>query len=659
MIETALYVAPQGQWLTANEVMRTFEDVAGRQTLQVQTVVQGLTRLVENGRAEVRRVPQYAYRLSRSAMEDLAREFQDSSERFDRVLHRLYDGAIGEHQVRALAPFFLELMCEFFSHLGTQWAKYLAGENFHAPLAFEVIERIIPKKLEKFGIKESCHGDLTRRTLSFFQRRDPDFDYLKFSLGQSFYVARLLGMEGKDYLSKEIFADKTLYLDSSVVIPALLGSSRHYEVFRDLQRVCKTLHITLCVARPTVDEVRNVAAAQEQMAPTLYDQVPASLSAKVRGDFFQTYRALKTVKADATPEEVFRPFRNLPETIQSVLGAEIIDDENFVKIPYSRNFASLREVFQEASQAVRHTPKTNNALSHDGVVFSFLSSIAENAPDQTWIVTRDVSLPTAWRKLQPAGIRIRAFLLDGLLQCISPFIVEENVKSFSELFSDAITAQLLPQSRIFDIDDFLLFQDIEVDCSQLTDEEVQEGLLQVKKHVLHGASYRHKDLAAAAYELRRFFTKRTERYESLTAEKQRLEGLIGSMKRAMAEDNQRHSAEIEDLKAKHASDLNNLQERLSQVEQREIDSVSKKRVRLTLAKKVISVVGLVGIDWGIGRLALRYGGGENAWMRIASFSPFFLVSLGLWLVLVKKVLFRTESLRQVFSSWAEIKDLMP
>lgn len=659
MIETALYVAVQGQWLTASDVMRTFADVAGLQTLQVQAVVDGLSRLAEKGRADVRRVPQYAYKLSTSATQELEREFRDSSARFDRVLHRLYDDAIPQNQVLSLAPFFIELMCEFFSHLGTQWAKYLAGEHFHAPLALEVIEKIIPKKLEKFGVRESCRPDLTRRTLGFFQQRDPDYDYLKFSLGQSFYVARLLGMEGKDYLSKEIFADKTLYLDSSVVIPALLGSSRHYEVFRDLQRVCKALHITLCVARPTVDEVRNVAAAQEQIGPTVYDQVPASLGARVRGDFFQTYRVLKTTKPDATPDEVFRPFHNLAETIESVLGAEIIDDESFAKIPYSRDFATLKQAFQEASQAIRRTPKFNNALSHDAVVFSFLASGAETSPDQTWIVTRDLSLPTAWSKLQPNGVKIRAFLLDGLLQCISPFILEENVKNFSELFSDAITAQLLPQTRIFDIDDFLLFQDIEVDCNQLTDEEVQEGLLRVKQHVLHGASYRHEDLGPAAYELRRFFTKRTERHDSLTAEKHRLESVIASMKTAIDAANQRHSSEIADLEAKHAADLNILQQRLSQMEQRENDAALKTRDWLTLAKKVFSLLGLGGIQWWLCRLALKYGAGQNAWMRLGSFSPFFLIGFGVWLILIKKVFFRRERLKDVFSSWAEIKELMP
>lgn len=356
---------------------------------------------------------------------------------------------------------------------------------------------------------------------------------------------------------------------------------------------------------------------------------------------------------------MFEPFHDLAEAIRTALGAEIVDDENFEKMPYSPNFIAAKEVFQEASRAHRHFEKFSNALSHDAVVFLSLGATARATPDQTWMVTRDASLPSAWTRLQPEGITIRAFLLDGLLQCISPFIVEEDVKNFSELFSEAITAQLLPQVRVFDIDDFLLFQDIELDCKELTDDEVQEGLSRVKKHVLHGASYRHEDLAPAAYELRRFFATRKERYELLTKEKERLEHAIVGFEGAIEELDRHHSKELVSLGEKHASDVRDLEQRLGEFEEREARLVLKKKRRLLLMKKSACLLSLVGIEWVIIKLGIKLGEGTNLAMRIASFWPYLTTGALVWLAIVKLVFFRRDRLRDVFPTLAEIKDLSP
>jgi hypothetical protein len=660
MIETALFVAPKEHWWTATDVIESFKQIAGLQTLQVQAVIDGLDRLAERNRVEVRKTaPQYTYRLLLAASKDISHEFDESSSRLDRVLTKLYGGVIGSRTPQSMAPFFLELMCDFFSHLGSQWANYIGGEHSRSPVAFEAADKTLGKKIEKFKFDEKLRPDIARRTLHFFQVADPDFDYLKFSLGQSFYVARLLGMEGKDYLSKEIFADKTLYLDSSVVIPALLGSSRHYEVFRDLQKVCKLLRIKLCVTRPTVDEIRRVAASQEQEASTLYERVPASLNDRVRGDFFHAYAALKRTNPSAVALDVFKPFHELTDTIRATLGAEIVDDASFEKIPDLPNFEKVKDAFQEASESLRHLTKRNNALTHDAVVFLFLDGTSSTTPDRTWMVTRDVSLPRAWSKLQPTAICIRAFLLDGLLQCISPFIVEGDVKSFSELFSEAITTQFLPQSRLFDIDDFMLFQDIEMDCTELTDEEVQEALLRVKQHVLHGASYRHEDLGPAAYELRRFFIKRKERYELLTAERQRLEAAIAALEKVVEEGRQQHSTEISGLKEKHATEVGVFEKRLADLEEREKHRMSKRKGLLSMLKKIACLSVLIAIEWYIGKAALKFGAGDNRAMRIASFSFYLALGAVAWLTLTKLLFFRKDQLRDVFPALAEIKDLSP
>ena len=204
MVETVLFAASPDRWSSATDVVNAFEEIGGLRTLRVNNVVDGLTRLVENGRAEVRKeAPQFTYRLLPAATKQIEREFLEGSARLDRVLNKLYKDLIPDKNPQTLAPFFLEFVCDYFSHLGSHWADYLSGGSSLPPIQLETVERLLARKLDKFNVDPALRPGMMRRSIQFLQQTDPDFDYLKFILGQSFYVARLLGIDGKDYLSEE------------------------------------------------------------------------------------------------------------------------------------------------------------------------------------------------------------------------------------------------------------------------------------------------------------------------------------------------------------------------------------------------------------------------------------------------------------------------
>jgi hypothetical protein len=262
MIENALFVGMSGEWFTTADIFEAFKQIGGLTTLRLTETEECLSHLIAAKRVEGRTIDgQRQYILAATTLHEIGEDFYSASQLFERVLKTLYGDIHSDPS--SLAPFFLEIVCDAFSILGAQWAAYLSGESMHALLELGSLEGLVERKVKK---------------------SDPDFDYLKFSMGQSFYVAKLLGIESTDYLSREIFADGILYLDSSVVIPALLGESRHHYVFQELKKVCARLGIRMCVTRLTVDEVRGVAADQLRIAPTVFDQVPASLTAQVRGE---------------------------------------------------------------------------------------------------------------------------------------------------------------------------------------------------------------------------------------------------------------------------------------------------------------------------------------------------------------------------------------
>jgi predicted nucleic acid-binding protein len=641
IIQNALFLAKPDEWFSPHQIMEVFREIGGLPTLRLREIENGLQRLEDDGNVH-KRIGGISpkYKLSDSAANDVDLSFQEGVRRFERVLISLFSDLEIDARQNILSSVFLEFTCDVFRALGAQWATYLKGDPLHSLIDLVQIENIANNKTHKYGIPASARADVCRRCISFFQKTDPDYDFLKFTLGQSFYIMHLLGVEGKDLLSQEIFSNGKLYLDSSVVIAAMMEESKHHRVFHELIKICQRLGISLCLTRPTADEVRAVAAQQEEIAPSLYDAVPDELSPQVSGDFFETYRAMKAVRPDASVDELFRPFHKLSETLESNFDARVVDDEKFQEFEGLPEFPKIVDILQEASASVRRRPKFKNALAHDAKVFLFLRNEVKQPTDKVWLVTRDSSLPRAWSRLQPKGLAIRCFLLDGLLQSISPFVIDEGeIREMSQVFSKVVAAQLVPQGKLFEIDDFMLFQELDLDCHEMPLEEVEESLHAVKQNVLKGATYRRENFEEAAYEVRRVLVKREERLGVVSKERNELE------------------KKIVRLEQDHRGVVEALQSKVDALEDKE-RRVAQKRIAWHLFLRKFAAISLLLVSyWYVGKSALYWGEGRSIALKLISFTVVFVVDTWLIAIVAKLLLFRRQRLTNTFRTWTEVKNL--
>lgn len=649
MIENALAVAREDEWFTPSEILDVFREIGGMPTLRLNEIGTGLARLLKSDRVEAKiQKPQNAFRLTKLASDEVQADFTESSRRLERILRSLYRGVLDHYPLDNLARFFLEFACEVFRLLGSQWVSYLKGDNFRSLVDLSDVERIADEKIRKYDFNPQLRKDIRRRSIEFFQNLDPDSNQLRFALAQSFYIGQLLGVEGRDLLSEEIFADGTLYLDSSVVIPALLPSSRHHAVFKELCGVCKRLRIRLLVARPTIDEVRKVAADQERLAGTLYEKVPQNIAASVKGDFFHFYLIAKQVDPESSTESLFAPFHRLSETLRETFGIETVDDVQFEEFEWSVEFNGVAEAIQKSSVSVRKREKFRAALSHDSKIFMFLRSQCSSPEEKVSFLTCDSSLPSAWAQLQSEDFRTRCFTLDGLLQSISPFVTTESEASdFSEVFSQVIAAQLLPQGKLFDIEDFMLFEDLDLDCRELPEAEVRDALLAVKEHVLKGAAYRHESLEEAAYELRRFFAQTDKRIAGLIKERERLQSELEERERRMQREQLEHSKQIGEAR-----------EEISELLRKEGERGRRRSSLRMLAKQAIALVVITIVLLGVTVAADKWGEGRNLFQRAESSWHLYCGALFATVLIMKVSLFRKQPLRDVFAAWAELRDLV-
>lgn len=415
-------------------------------------------------------------------------------------------------------------------------------------------------------------------------------------------------------------------------------------------------HSGLCVSS-YVDEVRNVAAIQERLAPEVYDLVPEGLTKCVKGVFFKTYRSAKALKPELTFGEFFEPFQNLSAYLD-LLNIKVVDDARFEAFRNSSEIELVIETLQRSSEEHRKRQKYKNALLHDAVMFRYLRSITEeNSSEKIWFVTRDISLPHAWSKFQTDRSDYRCFLLDGLLQAIAPFVSGTVGTEVSELFGQVVATQILPQTRLFDVDDFKLFRDLEIDCREMDEETVQDALTSIKRHVLKGATYTRANLEESAYELRRVFARHKQNAATWVHERDRLETRVDELNSKITEIERSNHSQMEESDRKHEAQLDEFQRKLDLKEEsirtlaaaHERENLKQKRLGAFILGCLVTCVVVV--------IALNYGEGDTWLKKLVNFKDWYPLAFLVWLFGAKLLFFRNQSLKLAFPNLSEIREI--
>jgi hypothetical protein len=627
-------------------------DVCGRlqdrkAPLRFNEVRNAIGRLRQRGRvllaADTR--PQ-KYFLGDEAAAELAREIGEANARIQRIVAGLYAGVAIDP--RKLRGFLLRVLCELFARFGKEWVRIAVGrvemKDIFDPTD---VRRILVEAAKWAAIEKSDRNLLFARTLQFFRDDEPDYRLLKFTLGQSYFIAQLLAMDIPfDPLSTEIFSGSVFYLDTNAVIGALLPGAARFRAFQELVGICRRLGATLVVARPTLDETRSVVAYEQTEVSKVYDQVPPHLVERTYGDFFQTYVAGKRDNSAFRVDEVFRPFEHLSKTLSDQYGIEIVDDTLFERLRESKDIEKVKQVVFRKSRDVRRKRKGDGATEHDAVLYLFVQS-QRVTNSKTRLITLDRSLPAVGLELSPGELSF-ALTLDGFLQSLSPFVSIENELDFATVFSRLIDKQVFPQDLLYDIRDYLVFEDIGLSCRQIPQEDLDEALYILKTKVLRGDHYTREDFNQASYEFRRLFTCRYLQREELLATKeaeiQRVRDAHSREKRELADEAERRLREKEERLQQEIDGLRRSSEALQgQVEK---DRLQRMR-RVKLAKRVLVGAvffgGMASTIW----LSLQFGEGTNPWQKVKDFWQYHLGVVALTQLVVSLLLPEDDILRRL------------
>lgn len=531
-VEQLLALLDKGDGVTVAQIEEqgTLPTVVGNLGFSRSEIEQSLGRLAAQGLLDHGYTsPDSKCRLSEEATQRVWRAQNEAQSRIGRVVDRVFRDMEGG-AARYLSPF-VEFLCQVFSQLGDAYVRQIrqeitSDELLSFPSIHESVHAVASRHPE---IDEPAFRDAV---FGFMREVDPDYDSIKWNFAQNYYVAKVLGLDPSGYLlSKEVFGEASLYLDTNILIHALADKAQHHGSFEALSSACGKLGIELHVCQVSLDELGRTVDYHCSVLPEVVVQIPPDTVPKVRGMFFELYRGNAASEEPKDLSELFSAFHSPMDTLGDVYGVKLVDDLWFHEAEKHQATLDLVSLIRQEYFVRRRRPKRSGSALHDALVLQWIDNERSHHP-WTWLVTLDTTLPTIVVKNDKETRRPPALTLDALLQWLSPLgYTSDNEAEFAAIFSEAISYQLL-SSNFFDIRDFHMFAKMDWSCRQLPAKDVEDCIRYIRANASDLDPSNPGDREKLARELGKFFADPSREYHR---EVQRLEAELAEMRKEVGD----------------------------------------------------------------------------------------------------------------------------
>lgn len=482
--------------------------------------------------------------------------------------------------------------------------------------------RVAPEKVAQ--VVESLQPRVStadRETLEFglrriFEESTPEFDWLKWTFCKNYYLARAMGVGADaDVLSVSLFSESTFYLDSNLLIVALDPTSLHYAAIHQIISGLRRIGAELQVLRVTIDEIRDVAQSQSKNLDNVLRQIPDRLLPKVSGIVARAEAKHRADPSAPSPQDVLQRLEDAERLLSVELGLEVVDDPWFEEASNSEEIRKYAEHLRVHYDAFVRSGrrKSHSAALHDALALRWAS---ERTKGDSYFLTLDSSLPTSgkYRDATAADRRSAAFLAYGLLPWLG--VTGEEDDAVSESYSALLAAQLLSAQGRFRLQEFRILAELEMECSSLPAEDVEQCLLYLRREARHVDLAKAEDREKVNGLIKGFFASPDRKYlAEVSALREELEA---------ARDN------LNELEKQRTREVEGKQKKVEELESRNRRERAKGRLLISAALYALMLVTCIVI-------ASQFGDGENIFQQIGDLwwlfgvVTFFGLSLARWL----------------------------
>lgn len=510
ILEQILFVADTGNGLSLQKIQDIFSSETGNYVISSHDIEDFLRRLAGKKRVELPIGKNKLYKLSEEARQELGLIKHQAEVRFNSAVSRLFKNAKEGFSVYN-SPFF-NFLCTIFSKLADEYVRVIKGdikgdEFLSRPFVSSAFEQV-----EK-DFKSIDHPLFRKAVVSFFQDRDPEYDAIKWNMVQSYYIAKALGLDPSGaLLSTEVFGGAVFYLDTNIIIPALEPKDKHHKGFLIFNKICKQFGISLKVCQISLTELQKLISYQRELIEKVTEQIPDETASKIESTFYKIYCEKKALSEVVNIDELFASFDSPIDSLKTLFNVDLEDDVWFDEAKYKPDTMSFAEKLKSKYIAMTGRSKKDGAALHDAILLLWLQKLKQENGGNFWLVTGDRSLPGSVPK--DTSIESLAITMDALMQWISPIAVPEDEEdSFTAIFAELIKNRILPQEKIFGLEDFRIFSEMHMSCKGYPAKDVEECIRYIKINAPLLDPSDPKDREKLSYNVSKFFTAPGREYQ--------------------------------------------------------------------------------------------------------------------------------------------------
>lgn len=593
-VEHSLYTPERGEGSATNDIQDNLHTIL-KVNIGIHEISSSLERLIANEKVEpyeetiegikVKGGKRRLYRLLSTSSKDIEKLERESTNRFNSVCRRLFKET-GQEWKAYSEPFF-KFLASIFSRLAGENYRMIRGElpsyELTSTVAFKSALKSVKKDLK------SLDTQLFENAIeNFFRSPDPEYASIKWNMAQNYYALRVIGLADHSLLlSRESFTNAEFYLDTNVVISALEPREAYHKAFISLCNVCENLGVRVKVCKETLEELDRVVKRNRETIENVIDQIPEETKYKVSSDFFEAYVEKTKTGEPVNIDAIFENFMSVEDKLRDRFKVTLEDNQWFEQVREEKEIQDFaKDVANRYIKMASHG-KGELAAKHDAMCLLWVERLRKRTKnDQNiWFVTRDHTLPGC---LPPnCAYDSLAITLDALIQWLSPMDVETNSEELALAYSEVICSRVLPRERLFDLDDFVIFHELEMTCKALPPEDVEGCIRYLKQSVPLLNPTIPADREKLARRIAIYFADPSRKYK---------------------EDKERYEAEISSLR-----------------------SAIERETRISLKRdawlKLTHIgIGLIFVEAIVCLIIALYGRGDNAFQRIISSWSFLTIS---------------------------------
>jgi len=608
ILEQNLAAAGSTTGLTEEDLRKVLDLGGNIPILRTSDVRSGIEHLKSHNRiVEIKKNGKINYSLSPAAKAETEVIIKESEEYYESTLNELFKSAPGG--ISDYKTAFLKLLCLVFSRLGDVYIKVIAG--IHAKESFtehQLLSRSMTEVLRSESVpdKEAFKYAVNR----FFREASPKFDHIKWNMAQSYYITKALGIdEAAQMLSADILYGSSFYLDTNVLIAGLSPEHRHHSGFQELFNACKALNIKLKVAQITLEELNNSFITHLEQLRKVLGKIPNATRSKVSDFLLEYYLVSMTENPKLSLEEFLSHVRQQIKTLQEVFNFELIDDQWFDKERNTKATEDLARKLSLKHEKLRNRPKNKYLALHDALLIRWVLQENEFSKGKCWAVTLDLSLVDNAISKKNTYEHPIVITLDALLQWTTPLCGSiANEERLAEMYSRAIKYQILPREIFFDLRDFQIFVDMDIETSQLPAEDVESCIQEIRKIGPTLDISKAEDREKMGRTIQRYFADPGTKY------RKELETLV--------EQNQ----ELRDGRTRAEQRISQLE---GAIERLELKERRRKLVHSVVARAIGLFLVLLILWAGVVKAAIKWGSGDTIFQKLTNSAWWFVAMLGL------------------------------